>query len=86
MLFRSDIGANDDALQVGLYHEGKLLTLAAGEESDHLPLLNLTAHEEKTEQPPNNNIKKNMEKILTKLGLAQTATEDDAVAEIKKLQ
>lgn len=25
-----DIGANDDALQVGLYHEGKLLTLAAG--------------------------------------------------------
>ena len=45
-----DIGANDDALQVGLYHEGKLLTLAAGEESDHLPLLNLTVHEEKTEQ------------------------------------
>lgn len=34
-----DIGSNDDALQVGLYHEGKLLTLAAGEESDHLPLL-----------------------------------------------
>lgn len=47
-----DIGANDDALQVGLYHEGKLLTLAAGEESDHLPLLNLTVHEEKTETTP----------------------------------
>ena len=81
-----DIGANDDALQVGLYHEGKLLTLAAGEESDHLPLLNLTVHEEKTEQPPNNNIKKNMEKILTKLGLAPGATEDEAVAAITKLQ
>ena len=34
-----DIGSNDDALQVGLYHEGKLLTLAAGEDNDHLPLL-----------------------------------------------
>ena len=81
-----DIGANDDALQVGLYHEGKLLTLAAGEENDHLPLLCPTATEEKREQTPNNNIRKNMEKILTKLGLAPTATEDDAVAAITKLQ
>ncbi len=81
-----DIGANDDALQVGLYHEGKLLTLAAGEESDHLPLLKPATPEEKTEQPQNNNIEKNMEKILLKLGLAPNATEDDAVAAISKLQ
>ncbi len=81
-----DIGANDDALQVGLYHEGKLLTLAAGEESDHLPLLNLSAPEDNTEQPQYNNIEKNMKKILLKLGLAPNATEDDAVAAISKLQ
>lgn len=81
-----DIGANDDALQVGLYHEGKLLTLAAGEESDHLPLLTLSAPEENTEHPQNINIKKNMEKILLKLGLAPGATEDEAVAAISKLQ
>ena len=81
-----DIGSNDDALQVGLYHEGKLLTLAAGEESDHLPLLSPAAPEENTEQPQNINIKKNMEKILLKLGLAPGATEDEAVAAISKLQ
>ena len=34
-----DIGSNDDALQVNLYREGKLLTLAAGEENPDLPLL-----------------------------------------------
>lgn len=81
-----DIGANDDALQVGLYHEGKLLTLAAGEENDHLPLLTLSAQEEPKEQTPNNNQQKKMEKILLKLGLAPNATEDDAVAAIGKLQ
>lgn len=81
-----DIGANDDALQVGLYHGGKLLALAAGEENDHLPLLDLPASENKTEQPQNNDIKKDMEKILLKLGLAPNATEDEAVAAISKLQ
>lgn len=91
-----DIGANDDALQVGLYHEGQLLNLAAGEESEHLPLLacsRATAMKE-SEQIQNNNsccasgkpITKNMEKILLKLGLAPGATEDDAVAAISKLQ
>lgn len=81
-----DIGANDDALQVGLYHEGKLLTLAAGEENVHLPLLTLSAKEEPKEQPHNINKKQNMEKILLKLGLAPNATEDAAVAAIAKLQ
>lgn len=87
-----DIGSNDDALQVGLYHDGKLLTLAAGEESDHLPLLSNVGEPEKEsepttdEQPPNNNSNNNMEKILLKLGLSPNATEDDAVAAISKLQ
>lgn len=81
-----DIGANDDALQVGLYHEGKLLTLAAGEENAHLPLLTVSAKEENNEQTPNNNQQKKMEKILLKLGLAPNATEDEAVAAIGKLQ
>lgn len=89
-----DIGSNDDALQVGLYHEGKLLTLAAGEESDHLPLLSSTETESGDETPatppedeqnPNNN-SNNMEKILLKLGLAPGATEDEAVAAIGRLQ
>jgi HK97 family phage prohead protease len=81
-----DIGSNDDALQVGLYHEGKLLTLAAGEENDHLPLLTPPTPAETKEQTQNNNPKKNMEKILLKLGLASGATEDDAVAAIGRLQ
>ncbi len=86
-----DIGSNDDALQVGLYHDGKLLTLAAGEESDHLPLLSKGGEPEKEsapttdEQTPNNN-SNNMEKILLKLGLAPGATEDEAVAAIGRLQ
>lgn len=90
-----DIGSNDDALQVGLYHEGKLLTLAIGEESDHLPLLSRTETESgdgtpatspDDEQKPNNNSKSNMEKILLKLGLTPGATEDQAVEAIGKLQ
>lgn len=81
-----DIGSNDDALQVGLYHEGKLLTLAAGEENDHLPLLTPTTPAEPKEQTPNNKSNSNMEKILLKLGLAPGATEDEAVAAIGRLQ
>lgn len=90
-----DIGSNDDALQVGLYHEGKLLTLAAGEENVHLPLLSLAATDNgdepaaipiEEEQKPNNNTNRNMEKILLKLGLAPGATEDEAVTAICRLQ
>lgn len=87
-----DIGGNDDALQtVRLYQDGKLLSLAQGEECEHLPLL-------KPQIPPSaddgdagnqsNNIQNTfqMNKILQLLGLASTATEDDAVAAIKVLQ
>lgn len=81
-----DIGSNDDALQVNLYREGKLLTLAAGEENPDLPLLkaNEPTLLENDNEPTTN--KKRMEKILLKLGLAPTATEDDAVAAISQLQ
>lgn len=76
-----DIGANDDALQVGLYHSGQLLTLAAGEDNAHLPLLK---NQEETNEPKQQNNK--MEKILLKLGLAADATEDQAVEAIGRLQ
>lgn len=90
-----DIGSNDDALQVGLYHEGKLLTLAAGEDNCHLPLLALSEDERKQQTDPEitteneqsqNNNQKNMKKILLKLGLAPDATEDQAVEAIGALQ
>lgn len=87
-----DIGGNDDALQtVQLYQDGKLLTLAQGEECEFLPLL-------KTHTSPSaddggagnqsNNIQNTfqMNKILLALGLAATATEDEAVAAIAGLQ
>lgn len=84
-----DIGGNDEALQ--LYgQEGKLLKLAAGEDSPGLPLL-----QEKKEADPdtgndagegeeNNNPKINLTKMtkeqLALLGLPETATEEQATA------
>ena len=95
-----DIGSNDDALQVGLYHEGKLLPLAAGEDNIHLPLLGLANEESPNDinqsyNPGSNNIAshntpnnkaRNMDKILLKLGLAPDASEDDAVEAISTMQ
>lgn len=86
-----DIGSNDDALQVGLYHEGKLLTLAAGEDNTHLPLLELakkstTADAAMPENDDINNTNTNMKKILLKLGLPEDATEDAAVEAISRMQ
>ena len=84
-----DIGSNDDALQVGLYHEGKLLTLAAGENNDHLPLLQFADSESNDttdKQSQNNNRTTSMEKILLKLGLTPGSTEDQAVEAIGRLQ
>ena len=87
-----DIGANDDALQaVRLYQNGKLLTLAQGEDCEHLPLLKLntpTSADEEGAGNHSNNIQNTfqMNKILQLLGLAANATEDDAVAAIKGLQ
>ena len=83
-----DIGSNDDALQ--LTNGGQLLTLAAGEASEALPLLELTKPEEKPEEKTenadgkepeaNNNkniINSNMKKeTLQLLGLSETATDE----------
>lgn len=66
-----DIGSNDDALQVSLYNGGDLLTLAVGENSVHLPLLQPVTTQEETDksdpvtqqnESPKNNTQRNMEK------------------------
>lgn len=84
----ADVGSNDDSLK--LYQpDGKLLTLAAGAESDIIPLLKPEKKpEEETPAEGADNNKNNftMNKILLTLGLAATATEDDAVNAITKLQ
>lgn len=84
-----DIGGNDDALQtVRLYQNGKLLTLAQGEECEHLPLLKLntpTSTDEEGAGNHSNNIQNTfqMNEILQLLGVA---TENEALAAIKALQ
>lgn len=84
-----DIGGNDDALQtVRLYQNGKLLTLAQGEECEHLPLLKSntpTSADEEGAGNHSNNIQNTfqMNEILQLLGVA---TENDALAAIKALQ
>ena len=90
-----DIGGNDEALQ--LYgQEGKLLKLAAGEDSPGLPLL-----QERKEADPepgkdpgegeeNNNPKNNLTKMtkeqLALLGLPETATEEQATAALNLMK
>lgn len=79
-----DIGSNDDALQ--LSDSGKLLTLAAGEACEALPLLELQkpaaeiVDNAKGAEPAasnNNNNKQRMKKeTLQLLGLAEDATEE----------
>lgn len=85
----ADIGSNDDALQ--LYEpSGKILRLASGADSEIVPLLK-NAHTPAAEPAPKENNGNNqtifsMNKILLTLGLPATATEDDAVNAITKLQ
>lgn len=85
----ADIGSNDDALQ--LYEpSGKILRLASGADSEIVPLLK-NAHTPAAEPAPEENNGNNqtlfsMNKILLTLGLPATATEDDAVNAITKLQ
>lgn len=93
-----DIGSNDDALQ--LTNGGQLLTLAAGEASEALPLLELTKPEEKPEEKTenadgkepeaNNNkniINSNMKKeTLQLLGLSETATDEQVHAAVQLLK
>lgn len=65
-----DIGGNDDNIVLSL-PEGKVLTLAAGEPCDELPLL-------KTNKPnPNTDNMEELKKVALMLGLAETATLQD---------
>ena len=73
-----DIGGNDTALPLMLSFKGEELKLSAGEENDSLPLLN------------NNNNQKNEEKmdyktIALKLGLPETAGENEILSSIELL-
>lgn len=85
----ADIGSNDDSLK--LYEPGgKILRLASGADSEIVPLLK-NAHTPAAEPAPEENNGNNqtlfsMNKILLTLGLPATATEDDAVNAITKLQ
>ena len=72
-----DIGGNDNALPLMLSFQGKELKLAAGEASDFLPLLNTN---------PNKDEKKmDYKAIALKLGLPETATENDILSAIEVL-
>lgn len=82
-----DIGSNDDALK--LTSGGKFLELAAGADSEVVPLIALSdnaAPSGVADKNIKNNNTKTMEKILLALDLAATASEDEAVAAIKVLQ
>ena len=75
-----DIGGNDDALQ--LYHGGKLLQLAKGEDCEHLPLLGLSTPQKEQPQKPHTMNKE----ILQLLGLPDTATESEALGALRLLK
>lgn len=72
-----DIGGNDNALPLVLSFQGKELKLAAGEASDFLPLLHNTN--------PNKDQKMDYKAIALKLGLPETATENDILSAIEVL-
>lgn len=85
-----DIGGNDDALQ--LRHNGTLLELSAGQPNELLPLLELSAPKNDTENDnaetsasinkQNSNMKK---ETLQLLGLAENASEQEIHDSIKLL-
>ena len=84
-----DIGANDEALK--LYGSGKLLELAAGQDCDLLPLVNLkkerTPKPEAEAQSNENTNSINMKKeTLLLLGLPETATEEQVHAAVTALK
>lgn len=88
-----DMGGNDEALQ--LYdRSGKVLKLAAGEDSDALPLLALEKNDDPTGTAPDgkadnqtNKLTQSMNKeILQLLGLSETATEQEAVGALRLLK
>lgn len=79
-----DIGSNDDALK--LTNSGKLLELSAGEVSEVLPLLNLDKQTTADNSAKSNNNNKKMNKeTLLKLGLPETATDEQVDAAVAAL-
>jgi hypothetical protein len=72
-----DIGGNDNALPLILNVQGKELKLTAGEESESLPLL--INNTQKTDE------KMDFKAIALKLGLPETATENEILSTIEVL-
>lgn len=81
-----DIGANEDCIKLYSPSDGQLLTLSTGEPSAIVPLLSAKPTPEPQAGDNNNKIEFSMNKILLILGLADTATESDAVQAIEKLK
>lgn len=80
-----DIGGNDDALK--LSNAGKLLTLAAGEACEVLPLLELNNTGKNASEMLNKNVNGQMNKeFLTLLGLAESASDQEAIDALKLLK
>ena len=77
-----DIGGNDDAL-VMLQREGKSIALSNNDEGEQLPLLSLSG--KKTDNN-NSKIESKMKLIALKLGLAETATEQEVLKAIEDAQ
>lgn len=76
-----DIGANDEAIR--LYAgDGSMMELAAGGESDALPLLK----GDRERKDNTNQKKKSMKELMLKLGLPETATGEEAVRAVEALQ
>ena len=67
-----DIGGNDNALPLVLTYQGNELKLTAGEENIGLPLLNNTTSKKDNEQM-------DLKAIALKLGLPETAGENDVL-------
>lgn len=72
-----DIGGNDNALPLMLNIQGKELKLAAGEESEYLPLL-INNTQKSDEQM-------DFKAIALKLGLPETATENEILSTVEVL-
>lgn len=79
-----DFGGNDDAL-VLFSHEGKALKLAAGEDCAFLPLLKTNGGEAPRNNNPKTEIEMDYKAIALKLGLPETATENEVLGAVNIL-
>lgn len=75
-----DIGGNDDALVLSNAN-GETISLSGKETDDFLPLLNNVSN-----NPLKEETEMDMKQIALSLGLAETATEAEVIAEISKLK